>query len=182
MLMNIRMETWKVNLRHGIHLSSIIIFCVEFLWKIFSNSKKKTCMFVWWIWYSPSFIPISLFIWNTCNYWHFNCLMGLNWLKKHNTLVRRMKNNIIKEWKHMKKEVIPWPMCGVGLQVHLPQWSMACLFYNIKDFVSLHLWIRMIMLNYGLYIGKLIIMLKKHPHVINDDLGLDFYNLKNPQK
>jgi hypothetical protein len=38
----------------------------------------------------------------------------------------------------------------VSLQVHLPQWLMACLFYNIKDIVSLHLWIRVIMLNYGL--------------------------------
>jgi hypothetical protein len=38
------------------------------------------------------------------------------------------------------------------------------------------------MLNYGLYRGQLIIMLKKHQHVINDDLGSDFYNLKNPKK
>ncbi len=37
------------------------------------------------------------------------------------------------------------------------------------------------MLNYDFYWGQLIIMLKKH-HVINDDFGLDFYNLKNPTK
>jgi hypothetical protein len=38
------------------------------------------------------------------------------------------------------------------------------------------------MLNYGLYRGQLIITLMKHKHVINDGLGSDFYNLKNPKK
>jgi hypothetical protein len=105
MLMNVRMETWKVNLRHGIHLirftihlSSIIIFLVEFLWQIFSNSKKKhVCLYggfeIYLLLYQ---FPSSFDTLATIDTSIVLCLLGLNWLKKHNTLVHRMRNSIIK--------------------------------------------------------------------------------------